>query len=150
MRRISWNLLPGGPLQNFISAELNQVFDRVVQGLATDEPSPSQSLRLNVWESGETVIAEGDLPGVDPENLTVEVGPDGLLEIRAKSAPATLPEGAQWVRRERESTEWHRSVQLPFRVDPSKVEASLKNGRLTVSITKQAEYGPRRILVSQG
>ncbi|MFM8931451.1 MAG: Hsp20/alpha crystallin family protein [Gemmataceae bacterium] len=149
MRRISWNLLPGSSLQNFFSADLNQVFDQFVQSLGSSEPFTGQTLRLNVWESGETVIVEGDLPGVGPENLSIEVGPDGLLEIGAKSPPVELPEGAHWVRRERETKDWNRTLQLPFRVDPAKVEATLKNGRLLVSITKQAENGPRRIPVSQ-
>ncbi|MCE2805649.1 MAG: Hsp20/alpha crystallin family protein [Gemmataceae bacterium] len=148
MRRISWNLLPVSPLQSFFSADLEQVFDQLVQGLKSPDPNPGQPLRLNVWESGQTVIVEGDLPGVDPENLSIEVGPDGLLEINAKSEAQPLPEGATWVRRERKSRDWNRSLQLPFRVDPSKVEATLKNGRLVVTITKQAENGPRRIPVS--
>jgi len=91
MRRISWNLLPVSPLQSFFSADLEQVFDQLVQGLKSPDPNPGQPLRLNVWESGQTVIVEGDLPGVDPENLSIEVGPKSMRNQRPNPCPRGRP-----------------------------------------------------------
>jgi len=58
------------------------------------------------------------------------------------------PEGYAAHRRERQSFSFTQSYELPTRVDPEKVQASLKQGVLTLTLPKAAEAQPKRVTVS--
>ena len=49
--------------------------------------------------------------------------------------------------RERSAVKFAKSYQLPARVDPDKVTATLKHGVLTLTLPKVAEAQPRQISV---
>lgn len=100
-------------------------------------------LSLEDVETGFTLRAE--LPGLDPEQLELEVGED-WIEIKAKRE-LTVPDGYEPVRRERAGYEFARRITLPKRVDADKVEANLRDGLLLVTLPKHASAQPRQITV---
>ena len=59
----------------------------------------------------------------------------------------TAPEGYAPRRQERASFRFSRSVALPVKVDPEKVTAAVKDGVLTVTLSKAEEARPRQIQV---
>ncbi|MGO9931463.1 MAG: Hsp20/alpha crystallin family protein [Steroidobacteraceae bacterium] len=90
-----------------------------------------------------------DLPGIDPAE--VELTPDGgvltLSGDRREQVIAKSGEDLQGRRIERGYGNFHRRFVLPDTVDGEKVNATGKNGVLTVTIPKQAKAMPRRIQI---
>ena len=90
-----------------------------------------------------------DLPGIEPG--TVELTLDGgiltLSGNRLEQAASKRGEEPQSRRIERGHGQFHRRFVLPDTADGEKVNASGKNGVLTVTIPKQAKSMPRRIQI---
>jgi len=100
---------------------------------------------LNVWENGDALYAEAEIPGVTHEDIEVfTVGNE--LTIKGTRKPRE-GEDASYHRRERGTGEFTRVVTLPVNVDADKVQASLKDGVLTITLPKAAEAKPKRITV---
>jgi HSP20 family protein len=90
-----------------------------------------------------------DLPGVDPAQveLTLDGGILTLSGERNEQALGTRGEAAQARRTERGLGSFHRRFVLPDTADSEKVNATGKNGVLTVTIPKQVKALPRRIQI---
>ena len=100
---------------------------------------------LNVWEDGDRLLAEAELPGVRREDLEIAVvGNEVTLKGKRSVEHAT---GLTFHRRERGTGEFARTVKLPVAVDPDKVEASLQDGVLHLVLPKAEAAKPRKINV---
>jgi HSP20 family protein len=85
---------------------------------------------------------------LDPKTLDISIQ-ENLLTVAGDRTIET-PENVRYYRRERFSGSFRRVISLPEDVNPEKVEASLKDGVLTVRIPKRAEVRPRKIEVRTG
>ena len=101
---------------------------------------------VNIGETTDTVYVYAFLPGVDRDSLEVSVEGNLLMLSGKRDAPHTN-EDVTWYRNERFAGEFTRSFALPETVDPDQVEATLRNGVLTVKLSKRAEMRPRRLEV---
>jgi len=90
-------------------------------------------LDVSVTEAEIVVISE--LPGVDAEDVEVIVY-GNRLELRGVKRETALPEGARFLRLEREFGRFRRIVVLPASVDPEKASGTLENGVLTIRLPK--------------
>lgn len=91
-------------------------FDRTLGNLNLERRSfrPSASAALNVWEDGEAIYAEAELPGVRPEHLEVLV--DGT-DLTVKGSRESLEhESAANHRSERPTADFSRTVRMPCEV----------------------------------
>ena len=70
-----------------------------------------------------------------------------MLTVKA-ARKVEAPEGYTAHRRERQSFSFTQSYELPTRIDPEKVQASLKQGVLTLTLPKAAEAQPKRVTVT--
>jgi HSP20 family protein len=59
-------------------------------------------------------------------------------------------QNANWRRRERAHDSFSRTVQLPFRVDPDKVEARSNNGILEIELQRLEVDRPKKIEIRLG
>lgn len=97
-------------------------------------------------ETGITLLA--DLPGVSRDRLGVRVDGDSLvLEATASTAQ---PENMQLVYGEAQYPSYRRQFTLSRELDTARIEASLKDGLLKLTIPKLEEAKPRRIEVRAG
>jgi len=101
---------------------------------------------MNVWSSGEGLVIDVELPGVDPKDVDVSLNGDELA-IRGKVNTQEPRDGTTYHRHERPRGEFARTLQLPFRAEAGAVKASYRNGvlRLTVPLAEQEK--PRRIAI---
>src|SRR5688500_12533053 len=97
-------------------------------------------------ESGITLLA--DLPGVSRDRLGVRVDGDSLV-LEAVAATAQ-PENMQLVYGEAQYPSYRRQFTLSRELDAARIEASLKDGLLKLTIPKLEEAKPRRIEVRAG
>ena len=93
----------------------------------------------DVWDAPRAMLVLVDLPGVDPEELSLTLGSHALF------LQLTVPAGAQ--RAGIASGHHELSVELPEGLDAEALDASLSNGVLRVRISK-AEIGPRRVPIA--
>jgi len=101
---------------------------------------------MNVWMNENGAVVTTELPGVLSDNLDINVA-DNTLTVSGSRKPEELEEGATYHRRERAYGTFTRSFQLPFKVDPQKVEALLNNGILTITLPRAEEDKPKKIAV---
>jgi HSP20 family protein len=103
---------------------------------------------LNVWQSEHEVWAEAELPGVTEGDLEISVV-GNELSIKGQRT-TSLGDEALYHRQERGVGAFSRVVTLPVEVDPDKVEATLKDGVLTIRLPKAESAKPRKITVKVG
>jgi HSP20 family protein len=99
----------------------------------------------NVWEEGDALVLEAELPGLDLNDLEIYVNQNELTIKGERKLP--VPEKAVRHRQERSTGAFGRTLALPVLVDANKVEAHLDNGVLTIRLAKQEQAKPRKIAV---
>jgi HSP20 family protein len=100
---------------------------------------------VNIFSERDGYVIRLEIPGVAPADLHIE-GQGRSLTVKGRREPRG-PEGASFHRRERDSGEFSRSLQLPDSLDPTRAEASYKDGILTIRVPKREEMKPRQITV---
>lgn len=131
---------------------LQRQMDRLFQQLMGREPffRPVGVYPLvNISEDRDHVYVRAELPGVRPEDLEI-VLKDRSLILRGERKIPKEDKDINYLRRERESGYFRRVVRLPVPVDPNRVEATCKDGVLTITLGKPEEVKPRQITVKSG
>ncbi len=111
---------------------------------------------LNAWvppvdvsEGNETVVVKAELPGMRKEDIQVTLH-DGLLSISGERKDEVTRKEGETHRSERFFGRFQRSITLTTPVNADKIEASYKDGILTVTLPKTEEAKPRQIEVNLG
>ena len=91
--------------------------------------------RMDIYEDNGDVVAEVELPGVDPKNIEVEVK-DNVLKVEAKAEEKKEEKGKGYYRKEMSRGYYKRAVPLPVEVIGEKTDASYEGGILKVVIPK--------------
>jgi HSP20 family protein len=102
---------------------------------------------VNIWEDGERVVLEAELPGVRMADLEISATAE---ELRLKGGRTLDRSGANMVRRELMSGGFDRVVALPAPIDVDAVQATLHDGILTITMPKAMSVRARRIEVQHG
>jgi HSP20 family molecular chaperone IbpA len=100
---------------------------------------------VNIFEDANGITLEADMPGVSRDRLNVQVDKDTLLV--EGDARIDMPPGMEALYADVRATHYRRSFTLSGELEPDKIEASLRDGVLTVRIPKRAELQPRKIEV---
>jgi HSP20 family protein len=135
-----------------MQSEMNRLrdeMDRLVGRLGVGSRrlfAPRAYPALNMWEDDCCLHVEAELAGLELDDLEIFVNGDNQLTVQGERKEPSCREGA-WHRREREFGKFSRMIELPSYVASNKVEATLKNGVLTVTLPKREEAKPRRIEV---
>lgn len=107
----------------------------------------------DVFETDDAWIVMVDLPGIDAEQIDVEVL-EGRLRIRGLRNRASFPEpsGFQPLQEERPVGRFSLMFSLPEDIGENEVTARFDRGVLTVSISRDLNRGelPNRISVGEG
>lgn len=92
-------------------------------------------LAIDVYQTKENIIVKSTIAGVKPEDLEIYLHND-LLTIRGKREHQVENEEPDYFYKECYWGGFSRSVILPVEVQSDKVDATLKNGVLTVILPK--------------
>jgi HSP20 family protein len=103
---------------------------------------------VDVREKDGKYLIEAELPGVSEKDLKLELK-DGLLSLSTerKEEKDDKAEDGAWIRRERRTSYFDRSFELPEDADGDKIEAKFKDGLLTIELPKKPESSPRLVPV---
>jgi HSP20 family protein len=119
-------------------------------GVAREAKDTDQPMRpaVDIFEDDTGITVHADMPGVSRDRLDIHVDNDTLsIEGRAE---IPMPEGMEALHADIRSTRYQRSFTLSSELEGDKVEASLKDGILTLRIPRREEHKPRRIEVRAG
>jgi HSP20 family protein len=119
---------------------LNEDLERGFPPLARSRGYPA----VNVWQGQHSAAVTAELPGVEPGDIDIQVK-DNVLTLSGERRPPAGAESGAWQLRERAYGRFSRVIQLPFRVDPDRVEARFHDGVLEVELHRPEEDKPRRI-----
>ena len=94
-----------------------------------------RAFRLDVVDHDEELVVRAELPGVEKEDVNVEITGDRLM-IEAEREFEEEDERKDFYRHELGYGKLMRTVSLPVEVDPEKIHAELKEGIVTVTHPK--------------
>jgi HSP20 family protein len=128
---------------NRLSQELEQLYFRGEPNGHRADFTPS----VDIEEKENSVLIHADLPGVNEKDIEVKVH-EGTLLISGKRESAKEEQGEGKYYSERSYGSFCRTFSLGRNVDAEKIEASYKNGVLTVLLPKKEEVKPKQIPIS--
>jgi HSP20 family protein len=114
--------------------------DGLLPGVFRNQPP------VNVWEQGDALLVEMELPGVKNDQIDISVA-GGELVVKVERREAS-DEAVVYHRRERPVGPLTRVVRLPVEVDPDRVAADLHDGVLSIKLPKAESAKPRKINVA--
>jgi HSP20 family protein len=101
---------------------------------------------VEVRDSEHAYVVTAELGGCKPDDVTVELH-EGVLSIRGEKRSERTEEKEQSRWTERRYGSFHLSFRLPSDVDDDAVEASFKDGVLSISIKKIEETKPKVVRI---
>jgi HSP20 family protein len=101
---------------------------------------------LNAFRKGDDYVLLAELPGVDRNELDIQVKGNTIRLSGRKTAK--YPEKAALHRRERLFGQFDRALTLPVEIDAEKVQATYSNGVLALLLPRAEHEKPRRIKLS--
>ena len=129
---VSWH-----PLQ-----EVDRFFDDNLMGMMHTGSVPM----LNVYQDGDNVMVDVQLPGIDPKDIEIDVEND-VLTIAGSSGDTKEIKKENYYRKEIRSGSFRRNIILPMPVKGDKAEASYEKGILTITLPKHEAAKPKKISV---
>lgn len=103
-------------------------------------------LALDVYESPEKLYVKARTAGVNKSDLDVSIS-DNTLTVKGTLSAGTEEDVQNYFLQECYWGEFSRSIALPVPVKEDEVEASLKDGVLTISFTKVKQDSVKKIQV---
>jgi HSP20 family protein len=102
---------------------------------------------VDIFETPQALVLVADMPGVSGDAVTLDLK-ENLLTIFGEVSPP--PEQEALLSQEYAIGDFYREFQLGELIDKDKIEASVKNGVLTLTLPKAEKAKPRRIEVKSG
>lgn len=94
-------------------------------------------LAVDVFEKDNSIIAEMNLPGIDPDKIDISVE-DNYLRISGSREDSKEEKKKHYYSKEIRRGSFERLVRLPDAVEKDKVKAEYKNGNLMITLPKAA------------
>jgi HSP20 family protein len=121
-----------------MQGEMNRILSGFNATAARDFPP------INIWLGDNSVVVTAELPGVTRDDVNLSLQED-VVTLAGQREPKSQEQNVSWQRRERAYGTFSRTVQLPFRVDPEKVQARFNNGILEIELQRLEADRPKKI-----
>jgi len=102
---------------------------------------------VDIYETGEGIVLKIELPGVNKDDVSVEVK-DNVLTIKGERLLDPAIKDESYYRKERSFGKFNRSFSLQELIKPDLIKASFKDGVLTVEIPRPEEEKPKQVTVN--
>ncbi len=129
-----------------LNRDLDRLFDRCIAPAADAFPT---TCRVDAWEDEDHVYLAADVPGLAKDDLEIDVD-HGVLTIAGQRKTESQREHDGYHVQERRFGKFERRFRLPESVDGSDVQATLKDGVLTLTLKKSEQAKPRKVEVRDG
>ena len=118
--------------------DMDRVFERCCSSFGIDlwDEEPPGGFPIAMTETGDAIVVEVSMPGVDPESLEVTVS-DGDVRIKGERVREVEERGEGYHRVERSYGSFAHTIPLPCKVITEDITATYKAGLLRLSMTKR-------------
>ena len=125
--------------------EMNRLFEDIYEDAPSYRPYGRQYPAMNLWEDGDAAYIETELPGLTLEDLDVTVSGKEVTIAGERKMPEQ--KDVSWHRRERGHGRFSRTLTLPWEIDADKVEATFRDGVLSVKLPNCESCKPKKVKV---
>ncbi len=129
-----------------VQRELERVLDNPLLGFDLGVSGRGVFPPVNVFSDEEGYVVRVEVPGVSTDQVAIEA--QGQTLTISGRREVAVPQGAAFHRRERESGDFRRSIQLPRDVDVTRASASCTQGVLSIRVPRREEAKPRQITIA--
>lgn len=134
-----------------LRTEIDRLFDSVTRDPfgALDRAftgSRAWSPAVDVAESDDELTVRAEIPGIDPNELQVNISGNQLV-LAGEKKESSEKKGKDFYQTESRYGSFRRSIPLPGSVDQEKVEADYANGVLTIRLKKVQATLPKKVEV---
>lgn len=113
----------------------------------TKEKIITRSACCDIYNSEDKVMLKIEMPGVPKENLDVKVTNDILIISGKKQLPSK--EG-NYLLKEIRIGDYHQEFTLDDTIDRNNIDATMKNGVVTLILSLKDSVKPRKIQIKEG
>ena len=132
-------------LQNRINRMFDESFGRS-QELENDQSLRSWRPAVDIYDTENGIAVAVELPGVDKEQVAVEVR-DDVLTIKGERPADPNISDESYHRRERLIGPFERSFTLYQNIQPGQIKATFKDGILKIEIPSPTQAHPKPITI---
>ena len=146
MELMKWN-----PMKDFfnVPSRFDTIFDDFfypARRASGQEAALGWNPAVDVYESDDAIVVKAELPGMNKDQISVEM--EGhLLTIKGERSSENEVKENNYYRRERTQGSFRRTLALPGEVDPETIKADYKDGVLKIEVPKPEEKKPKQISV---
>lgn len=131
--------------------EIDNIFDRAF-GQLFEGPAQTQLMggwvpAVDLYEDKDNLTVKCEIPGMKKEDIDISLH-EGFLTISGERKHEEKKQEGEVYRTERYEGRFSRSLSLPSKVDAEKINATYKDGVLTVTLPKAEEAKPKQIQVN--
>lgn len=122
-----------------LQREVSRLFEDVFRsfGQTPGAVGLAAAPRMNISETDQAYKLEAELPGVSEDDIEVTLA-DDILTIRGEKKAERSETQESYHVMERSYGSFARSIRLPFAASPGDINASFRNGVLTITLPKAA------------
>ena len=128
----------------FKTRNLPGIFDEFFSGNLVpnfvEEGAWKSTPAVNIYENNEKFDIEIAAPGLEKEDFKIDLKDEYLIVSSEKKDKKEEKEKGKVVRSEFRYSSFQRSFSLPHEIDVPAINATHKNGVLTISLPKKVEY----------
>ena len=142
---------PSGNPFGFLHREIDRLFEDFTRGLdATGQTQANLVPSIDVAKTDKEIVITAEMPGLERKDVEISLEND-MLTIRGekKVERENKDKDKSYHLIERNYGVFYRVLQLPPGVDPSKVQATMANGVLKVTLPKPARSETKKIEVKE-
>ena len=103
---------------------------------------------INLFENDRELMVVAPMPGVAPEDISIDVLDDGRLTVRSQQH-GEGQERIAYLLREWSYGPYERTIELPCAVDAKRANVTYGNGVLSITFPKSGATSPGRVLVQR-
>jgi HSP20 family protein len=141
-RRRLPSLFESSPLESWMREFLLPVWDETEERAST-----LWAPQMDMIETESDYEVQMDLPGLSKDDITIEAE-NHRLTVRGERKEERREGDENYVRMERRTGRFYRSIALPDAARPEQAEASVTDGVLTVRVPKAKEKAAKKIEIA--
>jgi len=126
--------------------EMERIWDRFSSELPPSTLERHWNPSLDLLETEDSLAAEVEVPGINPDDINISVTAD-LLTVTGEKKQEPGAQEKNYHVMERAYGRFSRSIALPIAVNPDRVEARYKDGILRIIMGKSEAGKSKRIEV---
>lgn len=145
------NRTPAANPFGFLHREIDRLFEDFTRGLdVAGQAQVSLVPSIDVAETDKEIVITAEMPGLERKDVEISVE-DNVLTIRGEKKVESQKDdkNKNYHLSERSYGMFYRMLQLPAGVDPSKIQATMSNGVLKITIPKPARSETKKIEVRE-